>query len=283
MLKWYASFTDSTPSLSRSHLANGDSIPYAMGLDLGKYRGNRYAGHGGNDLGASAYGMRFLDRNLSVVVLCNAREIDSYTLARRVADLFLPPPAAATAAPPSPRSIIQLPASALEKFRGIYFNPLTLATREVKVRDAKLIWARGDGTPLDAVALNRFSFPPGQPAELLFPQKEPSKPQVMQVLSGGTVTTYYAAERFVAPKNGIGEYAGDYYSDELETWWHVTVKDSAIHVATLGSWSFDAQPLMRDAFALPDVVVVRFTRDNRGRITGLVADMPRTSGVRIKR
>jgi CubicO group peptidase (beta-lactamase class C family) len=286
MLRWYASFDDSSraPKLARSRLATGDSIPYAMGLDLGRYRGNKYAGHGGNDLGANAYGFRFLDRDLSVVILCNGRDIDAYTLARRVADLFLPTsPAQAAPATSAARSTIQVPAAALARYAGIYFNPLTLATREVQVRNGRLVWARGDGTLLDAVAPNRFAFPPGQPAELLFPDRQRGKPQVMQVLSGGTATTYYGADKFVTPRSGMKEYAGNYYSDELETTWHVSVSDSSIHVATLGSWGFDAQPIMRDGFAVPDAVVVRFTRDKLGRITDLVADMPRTRGVRFKR
>jgi hypothetical protein len=228
--------------------------------------------------------MTFLDRGLSVALLCNARDIDSYTMARRVAGIFLPPPTSQPAAGASEaRVTIQLPEKALVQYVGLYFNPLTLTTREVKVRDGKLIWARGDGTPLDAIAPNRFAFPPGQSAELLFPQKESGKPQVLQVLSGGTETTYYAAEPYKASENGIAEYAGDYYSEELETMWHITVKDGSIHIATLGSWGFDAQPLMRDAFSVPDAVVIRFTRDTRGRITGIVADMPRTRGVRFGR
>jgi CubicO group peptidase (beta-lactamase class C family) len=285
MLKWYSSFTDParTSALRKSPLPSGDSIPYAMGLDIGTFRRNRYAGHGGNDLGASTYGMRFLDRNLSVVVLCNARELDAYTMARQVAGLFLPPTATATAAAAIPSAPIQLAPSQLSRFTGLYFNPLTLTVRKVEARDGHLIWARGDGTPLDATAPNRFRFPPGQPAELLFPEKQKGKVQEMHLISGSSVTIYYAAEPFKAPAGGMKEYSGDFYSDELETTWHVAARDSSINVSTLGSWEFSAQPLMRDAFAVPDAIVVRFTRDKSGRIEGLVADMPRTRGIRFER
>ena len=105
----------------------------------------------------------------------------------------------------------------------------------------------------------------------------------MQLISGSSITRYYAAEPFAPPRGGVKEYAGDYYSPELETLWHISAQDSAIHFGTLGSWGFDAQPIFRDAFAIADAVILRFTRDGRGRITGLVADMPRTRGVKFER
>lgn len=285
MLKWYATFADRdriSGLLRRSTLSNGDSIPYAMGLDIGTYRRNRYAGHGGNDLGASAYGMRFLDRGLSVVVLCNARDIDAFGSARRAADIFLPQPTS-TSSPSTPTvaPVIRLSEAQLSRFAGLYFNPLTLTTRKVEVRNGRLVWARGDGTLLDAIAPNRFRFPPGQPADLLFPEKLPNKPQELHVISGGSATIYYKAEPFTLSRAGMKEYTGTFYSPELETTWHVTAKGSSVHIATLGSWGFDAQPIFRDAFAVPDAVIIRFVRDKRDRITALVADMPRTRGVRF--
>jgi hypothetical protein len=165
----------------------------------------------------------------------------------------------------------------------LYFNPITLWTRKVEVRDGRLIWARGDGTPLDAVAPHRFRFPPGQPAELLFPDRQRGKPQEMQLISGGSVTRYFASEPFKKPPGGMKEYSGDFYSPEIETLWHVAAGDSSVHISTLGSWGFDAQAIFHDAFAVPDAVIVRFTRDERGRVNGLIADMPRTRGVRFER
>ena len=84
-----------------------------------------------------------------------------------------------------------------------------------------------------------------------------------------------------APSGGIAAYAGEFHSDELDVTWRIVMKDSVIEVGMLGSWSFRPQPIFRDAFALPEAVVLRFTRDKRGRIDGLLADMPRTRGIRF--
>jgi len=147
------------------------------------------------------------------------------------------------------------------------------------VREGKLEWIRGGPGPLlDAVAPNRFRFPPGTPAELLFPTITKGEPQEMQVLSGGTVTPYRKAEPFVQPKRGIAEYAGRYRSDEVDVTLNLVARDSVIEVSTPGSWGFRAEPLLKDAFALPDVIVMRFVRSG-GRVTGFIADMPRSRGM----
>jgi CubicO group peptidase (beta-lactamase class C family) len=269
-------------ALQRGHLSTGESVPYGAGTELGTYRGNRYVGHGGNASGASAYAMRFLDRAFSVAVTCNGREIDAYALAREVAALFIPAgPISSTATSISTGPVITLAPGSLERFVGIYVNPLNLQTRRITVTDGRLVWARGLGTPLDAVAPNRFVFP-GQPAELLFPPAGPQGEQEMHLISGG-LTVYRRAAPFAMPARGLTDYAGDFTSDEVGVTLTVAAVGQELQISTPGSWSFRAEPVFRDAFALPDVIVLRFTRDSRGRVDGMVADMSRSRGMRFYR
>lgn len=290
MLAWYEQLGSYRDGLflrfaqQRGRLDSGDSIPYSMGLDVGTFRGTRYVAHGGNAMGASAYGMRFVDRGLSVVTLCNGREIDSFTLTRQTAGLFVPPAAvSAPAAPAAPAPIVTLTAPQLERWVGVYYDPVTLATRRIAVRDGRLVWARGAGTPLDAVAENRFRFPPGQPAEVYFPPVRAGNPQEMHLISGGSATVYQKADAFVAPAGGLAGYAGKYRSDELDVTLTIAPTRDGITFSTPGSWSFDAEPVFRDAFALPDAVVFRFTRDVQGDVTGMIVDMARSRGMRFER
>jgi CubicO group peptidase (beta-lactamase class C family) len=289
LVRWYETlFTDpgyaslAREALRRGQLSNGDSVPYGAGTEVGTSRGNRYAGHGGNAGGASAYAMRFLDRAFSVAVTCNGREIDAYALARETAALFVPAaPASSSATPISTAPVIKLAPAALERFAGIYVNPLNLQTRRVTVSDGRLVWARGPGTPLDAIAPNRFAFP-GQPAELFFPAPAPGADQEMHLVSGG-VTVYRRAAPFVMPSRGLADYAGDFTSHEVGVTLTIAASDSALVISTPGSWRFRAEPIFRDAFALPDVIVLRFTRDRRGRVDGMIADMSRSRGLRFER
>ena len=293
LLRWYQALGDSSlgrgviarEALSPGMLSGGESTGYSTGLERGRYRGHRYVRHGGNDLDANAYGIRFVDARLSIAVLCNTPGIDSYAMVRGIANLLLAPPAAVAAADTPDRPLaIEIPSSRLQRYAGVYYNPVTLATREVQVREGRLAWVRGgSGTPLDAVAPDRFLFPPGQPAELFFPAAAPGGPQVMHLISGGTVTLYHRAEPFVAPKGGLAAYAGEFTSAELDVRLRITPLEDGLQVGTLSSWNFRVRPIFRDGFALPDVVVMRFTRDRQGQIDGVVADLSRSKGIRFRK
>jgi len=264
----------------RAKLASGDSVPYGLGVEIGTFRGNRFLAHGGNASGESGYVMGFPDRGLAVAVLCNGREIDSFTLARRIAGIFIAPlptapPRAIESAP-----VVAVSEARLKELEGLYYDATSLATRTVRARDGRLYWVRGGpGTPLDAVAPDRFRFPPGQPAELYFPEPASGQPREMQVISGGTVTKYHRASPFVAPRRP-DDYAGRFRSEEVDVTLTITPADSAIVISVPGSWRFRAEPLFKDAFAIPEAAVIEFVR-RRGKVTGIVVDMARSRRIQF--
>jgi len=154
----------------------------------------------------------------------------------------------------------------------------------VAARDGRLYWVRGGpGTPLDAIAPNRFRFPPGQPAELVFPDSVPGQPREMQVHSGGTITSYRRADPFPSTVR-LRDYAGRYRSDEIDVTLTVTAVDSGIVISTPGSWRFRAMPLFRDAFAIPEAAVFEFTRRKNAKgFSGLVVDMARSRRIAFRK
>ncbi len=72
-------------------LDNGHPLSYAGGLTLDEYRGRRRVRHAGNWVGYSAELMRFPDRRLSVITLCNLGSANPTNLCTQVADLYLDP------------------------------------------------------------------------------------------------------------------------------------------------------------------------------------------------
>ncbi|MFO8030565.1 MAG: serine hydrolase domain-containing protein [Cyclonatronaceae bacterium] len=95
--KWDANFIE-----NRSNLENfaeimtrpgsthrRDSINYAAGLRLGRYKDIETVGHGGSYMGFRTSYMRFPAHDFSVMVFCNHSDISPATHARQVADLYL--------------------------------------------------------------------------------------------------------------------------------------------------------------------------------------------------
>ncbi|MDH5805019.1 MAG: beta-lactamase family protein [Gemmatimonadota bacterium] len=75
--------------LKRGILNNGDSLPYALGLRHGIYRGLATVSHGGAFVGFRAEMMRFPTVNTSIAVLCNVSNSNPTRRAMRVADIVL--------------------------------------------------------------------------------------------------------------------------------------------------------------------------------------------------
>ncbi len=70
-------------------LNSGDMLDYAFGLRYGNHKGEPTVGHGGAMMGFKAGYVRFPERRLTVLALCNLGDIQPMRLAKRVADLYI--------------------------------------------------------------------------------------------------------------------------------------------------------------------------------------------------
>jgi CubicO group peptidase (beta-lactamase class C family) len=100
LAKWAASFdTGALGSIAGKRLpadllalgtlADGTTLPYAGGLVLDKLHGEPRVRHAGNWCGYRAELMRFPDRHLAVITLCNLGSANPTSLCEKVAELYL--------------------------------------------------------------------------------------------------------------------------------------------------------------------------------------------------
>lgn len=157
LAKWDASFYtgavagDTLLALlqTRGLLTAGDTIAYALGLTIDEYLGQRTVSHGGAMMGFKTHLLRFPERRLSVICLCNLSDIDPGDLARRVAEPFLEPYFTAYR----------------QAFVGTYHSPEVRRSFEILVEDGQ-VRARPPGEPELAMTLayagpDRFSVGDG--------------------------------------------------------------------------------------------------------------------------
>ena len=97
LAKWILNFDD-TPigeqvvidqMHERGVLNNGEQISYALGLNIGEYRGLQTVGHSGSWRGFRSHLIRFPDQKFGVVILCNLDTFNPLGLAEKVANLYL--------------------------------------------------------------------------------------------------------------------------------------------------------------------------------------------------
>jgi CubicO group peptidase (beta-lactamase class C family) len=70
---------------------SGKPGTYALGLQVGRYKGVREVGHSGSTAGYRAHLARYPDQHVSVAVLCNASSAAATQFAHAIADLYLGP------------------------------------------------------------------------------------------------------------------------------------------------------------------------------------------------
>lgn len=131
---------------TRAVLASGDTLPYAFGNNVTRYRGQRITEHSGALMGFRADVLRFPDLHTSVITMCNLANIAPEGIALRIADVILADrlgPRAAPAAARAPASVPATPASGRpvdpRRIPGTYHSDEVDATWTVRAAGSRWV------------------------------------------------------------------------------------------------------------------------------------------------
>ena len=268
-------------------LNDGRELDYAFGLMVGpahQHRGWQVVEHGGGQGGYGSWMTRFPELHLSVVVLFNHFLWDMQDYAIKVADLFLEDKAAAgqPAAAPAPAVPSGVSAPQLEKKAGQYFSAERAAVREVTYADGRL---QLGGYALVPVSENLFFFEVEPQTKVEFiPAADGAVAGVKTITSSGEYH-YKRVEVVLPTADVLAQYAGRYYSPELDIYWTLVAEADHLLARRRKYVESKLTPLFADTFSddwepligYPTTYLVVFERDQRGAITGL-----RVSGSRVR-
>jgi len=271
--------------LTQGKLTNGETIDYALGLRLEKFRGQNAISHGGSWAGYRAEMIRFPEQRFTVICLCNLATADPSGRARRVAEAHLAGvlgPAESRAA--AKYEFIAVPEEKLKAFEGVYRNPVTGALRRVAVSSGKLTIG-GFGpqtTELGAVAPNHFRpvnaphsselqfIGPGRLRAQLIVRSENQKPETFESVPPPAANW--------KPE----EFAGDYASDELDTTHRLRAEGGKLVLRIGLAEAQPLEPIFRDAFLVAGAQLV-FQRDAQGKLSGYLVQAGRVRNIRFVR
>jgi hypothetical protein len=88
------------------------------------------------------------------------------------------------------------------------------------------------------------------------------------------INTFELVTPFQPTAAQLTEYEGSYVSEEIDPVYRITVEEGKLTVVYLKHKAVTLQPLIRDTF-VGDIAKVRFTRDAKGRVIGLILDTGR--------
>ncbi|MBX6364492.1 MAG: serine hydrolase, partial [Gemmatimonadetes bacterium] len=251
---------------TRARLSDGREVSYGLGLFVDEYRGERRVQHGGAWAGYRAMLMRFPDRRLSVIVLCNSAEANTMSLAQGVADVVLGAPPAAKAAP---RAKPLAPAEAA-RYAGLWVSETVGSRVRVEAEGGVVSLRRGEErVPLTPLGGGRFrDETTGATWSFTLPSAGPASVVVTRELAPTDRLTRVApAPADVA--SHLADYVGTYASDEVGAEWSVRLRDGALVLHGPRGPDSPLRPAFADAFASPDLGVLRFVRDASGRVSAI--------------
>ncbi len=140
-LKWNAALDAKTFGASfvealetQGILNDGRKISYALGLEVGNYKGIKEIAHSGGTAGYQTYLARFPEKKLSVTALCNGFPPSSGDIVYSVVDeIFGPFPAA-----PEQVAGPTVSEDQLKKFAGIWRNDVTRNANQIALDKGEL-------------------------------------------------------------------------------------------------------------------------------------------------
>jgi CubicO group peptidase (beta-lactamase class C family) len=244
---------------TRGVLNDGSQIKYALGLEIGSYRGLSVVEHNGALMGYRTEILRFPEQRFTVLCLCNLANADPTALAHHVADIYLE------------SSLQPIPAEAksgdsvadISRFAGKYFNPVTHAAISFTASDDHLAW----GTrPLRRIGDSRFQRLTGVTFDF------DGTGESMTVTGSQDNQTILAANKLGAisvAERDLADYAGTYESTELDATYQLSVDGGQLTLRNRWNPKLTLAPLVRDEFETAGLGTLVFRRDANGRISGL--------------
>ncbi len=271
----------------RGILNRGDTLTYAMGQDIVKYKGLKMIIHGGADAGYRSILVRFPDQKFSVNVLSNYASFDPGGMALTIADLFLKdkeavealkkPETAINATPD--KNVINIPYDMLISYCGKYeWQPSVYVT--ISMENEKLFVEAPElpKTQMTAVSADEFDVKPVS-ARVRFIKDDSGKVIKMLVRMGGGEVTAPRMPDFDKSRFDLKQYTGDFFSPELSTTYSLIVENNRLVARHFRTGDVSLTPLKADGFSGDRWYFskIEFVRDRDNRVTGF-----NVSGSRVR-
>jgi hypothetical protein len=305
LARWMANFATGKvggPDLferitTRNVLTTGDTTDYGFGLFIDEYRGLVRVHHGGNDVAHRSMLRYFPEIDAGVIAQSNNGGFDNNRIADRLADLFLgehmtersAAGAVAEGSDPSPFDPTSFDPEDFDAFAGRYaLDEAPSVILRFWREEARLLTEVTGQDPVELSPTSDSTFAlAGVEASVTFRRDEDGEPSSVTLHQNGDHPAQRLEGTAWAPSDAeLGAYEGLYYSDELQTFYEVTLEDDGL-VLRHRRFADDLQlsPGQREGVFTGDfpVTEIEFERSATGEVTGLRAGNGRARDVWFER
>ncbi len=263
-------------------LNDGRQIAYASGLQLRPFAGVPSVTHTGSTSGYRAFLGRYPEQGLSIAMLCNASNVSTGATGGQIARIFL---GDAAEDPVTTTGGAMLSAADLSHKAGLYRDARTGEPLRLVVRDGLLRASNFGGVETLLVALSPTEFRAGSGNQRLIfhAAANGGRPSIRVPSANSESGMYDPVDEFEPTLSGLRAYEGEYSSYDAETTFTVVVEDGELVARRRPDWTVTLSPLYQDAFDAPSLGLIRFRRDDNGRVVEFGLRQARVYDMRFRR
>jgi CubicO group peptidase (beta-lactamase class C family) len=278
-------------------LTSGEKIDYAFGVWRQEYKGLPIIKHSGNMTGFRAQIVSFPEQKFTVIALSNNSAVFPSVIVEKLADIYLEgqlkpaAPSRKKAEESLPQAIALSEKEAL-RYAGVYASRESGAVFKLSLKEGKLINSLllRNETPVTPISENRFAMVAGADKFELLPVFGASGAisEIKLIMNGGKPDVFVPVKPPLDSPQQLAEYAGTYYSDELDADYKLTLQGNTLVLQIGENFEDRLVAASADYFIIRGGVInLSFTRDDKGKIAGFVfnasADEREVKGIAFKR
>lgn len=294
LAKWIKNFSD--PQVGNSEivkemmtpyvLSTGDTTSYGLGLMIQDLKGLKNVNHGGADVAHRSMLMYFPEIEGGVVVESNNASFDQ-NIPNKIAKAFFKEhmkPEEKQSKSADTTAAFDYDPEAFDQFTGRYELDVAPGFILTFKRDGERLFTQATGQPevdLKPVSDTVFKLV-GVDARISFHPEANGKAKSLVLHQNGD----HIAKRisWEPSLEELRAYTGRYFSDEIETMFHVALKDSSLVMQNYQMKDLKMTPGDKDSFSVEfPMAEVEFQRNDQGEITAFKASNGRTRGVLFRK
>ena len=237
-------------------LNNGTTQTYASGLVIQSYKGHQTVDHGGADAGYRSYFLRFPEQHLAVVLLANLANLNTRVAAYKVADVFIK-------GDRSKEPTGNVDNSKIKGWAGEYFHNQTQMIMKLNYKGEKLLM----GTTVLIPSNNNSFTDPGFTSDYSFSGDSASAKLELYTKGVGSKTLFKVKRVTLLPA-ALQEYTGEFYSQELDTKYKISVKENGLVIKIPRNDDIKLSPFTKDIFT--GDFSLQFSRDKKNKVSGFL-------------
>lgn len=265
-------------------LNSGDTMSYALGIGIGKYRGQRLLSHTGGDVAHRTLLSYYPDLEVGIVLMSNNGGFN-LGMGTKVMEAFFADELEPVEEKKEVKGV-QVDEETLKSYTGKYKAQELGLIIEYKLENGQLVgYPTGQGSlPLIAISDTSFTYE-GIAASLVFHVQQGKKIEQATHTQGGNAIKLDRLPPFELSADKMQNYVGKYFCEELETFYTILLKEDKLVAELANSADIELTATEEDVFSGSAFFAseIKFERNDAGGITGFKLSNGRTKGIHFAR